>query len=366
MEFLQEYTFAGNEIWRWLGFFLVILISLGLGRLLRIFLSRRGESYFQTEKLRPLGLIFTSLARPAIFLTTLIGARVSILFLLMVPSVQDLVSNLLRILTAVTIGYIIYSLVDVADYYIARASRRTRTKLDDMLAPLIRKSLRITVVVAVALFIADSLSEEPITTVIAGLGVASLALALAAQDTVRNFIGSLVIMADKPFQIGDRITVDGHSGPVEEVGFRSTKIRTLEGHLVTVPNSDIANRVIENVGNRPFIRRTADITITYDTPPEKVREALEILHDILDNHPGMDPELPPRISFNKFNDSSLNLVFFYWFHPPDYWEYLEFSRKVNLEILERFNRAGIEFAFPTRTIHLADPLPEKNCAEKPS
>ncbi|MEA1928927.1 MAG: mechanosensitive ion channel family protein [Candidatus Auribacterota bacterium] len=354
MDFLKEYTLVGNELWRWLGFFVVILISLALGRLGRIIFQRKGDRLYQSEHLRILGLVFRSMARPSVFLAALVGARVSVLFLVMVPPVQDLVSNILRILTSVTIGYIVYAMVDIVDYYITRVSDKTPTKLDDMLAPLIRKSLRITVVVAVAMFIADSLSEEPITTVIAGLGVASLAVALAAQDTVRNFIGSLVIMADKPFQIGDRITIDNHSGPVEEVGFRSTKIRTLAGHLVTVPNSDIASRVIENVGQRPYIRRLANITITYDTPPEKVTEALDILHEILDNHEGMDPELPPRIAFNEFNDCSLNLIVFYWFHPPDYWQYLEFTEKVNQQILERFNEAGIEFAFPTQTIYIAE------------
>lgn len=354
MDFLTEYKLVGNELWRYLGLFIVILLSLVFGRVTRLFLKRRGEKLKQSERFKALGLIFNSLAKPSVFLVVLIGLRVGFLFLTMTDPVQNAVDTILRIMTAVTIGYIIYSLVDVADYYIMQWTSRTRTKIDDMLAPLIRKSLRITVVIIVALFIADSLSEKPITTVIAGLGVGGLAVALAAQDTLKNFFGSLVIMADKPFQIGDRVEIEGHDGPVEEVGFRSTKIRTLEGHLVTIPNSEVANRLVRNIGQRPYIRRVANITITYDTPPEKVERAVEIIKEILDDHEGMNPDFPPRVFFNEFNDASLNILMIYWYHPPDYWKYLDFTERVNKEILQRFNQEGIEFAFPTQTIYLAN------------
>jgi len=179
-------------------------------------------------------------------------------------------------------------------------------------------------------------------------------VALAGQDMIRNFFGSVMILLDKPFQVGDRVVIGGHDGPVEEVGFRSTKIRTLEGHLVTVPNAEAANTIVQNIGRRPYIRRLSNITITYDTPPEKVRRALEIVKELLANHEGMDEEFPPRVFFNEFNDCSLNILMLYWYHPPDYWAFLEFNEKVNMEILERFNAEGIDFAFPTQTVYLAN------------
>jgi MscS family membrane protein len=141
---------------------------------------------------------------------------------------------------------------------------------------------------------------------------------------------------------------------VEEVGFRSTKIRTLAGHLVTVPNDKAATSVVENIGRRPYIRRLFNVTITYDTPPDKVERAIKIIEEILANHEGMHPDFPPRVFFSDFNDASLNILVIYWYHPPEYWEFLAFSQKVNMRILRAFNEEGIEFAFPTQTIYLAN------------
>jgi MscS family membrane protein len=110
---------------------------------------------------------------------------------------------------------------------------------------------------------------------------------------------------------------------------------------------------IENIGRRPSIRRLTNITITYDTPPEKVDRALTIIREILNNHEGMDPEFPPRVYFNEFNDVSLNLMMIYWYFPPNYWDFLAFNERVNLQIMKAFEAEGIEFAFPTTTTYLA-------------
>ncbi|MFN2352237.1 MAG: mechanosensitive ion channel family protein, partial [Kiritimatiellia bacterium] len=171
--------------------------------------------------------------------------------------------------------------------------------------------------------------------------------------TIKNFFGSLVIFADKPFEIGERILVDGHDGFIEEVGLRSTRIRTLDNHLVIFPNGDLANKAVSNISRRRNIRRIMNITITYDTPPEKVQEALNIVRELLANHEGQHPDFPPRVFFSEFNSDSLNILAIYWYHPPDYWTYLAFSEKLNMELLRRFNKAGIEFAFPTQTLYLA-------------
>jgi len=207
------------------------------------------------------------------------------------------------------------------------------------------------VLVIVQIF--QTVSDRPLTSIIAGLGVGGLAVALAGQDTIRNFFGSLVIVGDKPFEIGDRIVVEGYDGPVESVGFRSTRIRTLEGYLVTIPNAEMVNKVVCNIGKRPHIRHMANITVTYDTPPEKVDLAVAILKEILHDHEGMHPDFPPRVFFSGFNDCSLSILMIYWYHPPDYWSYMAFTEKVNGEILKRFNDEGIEFAFPTQTIYIA-------------
>ena len=162
-----------------------------------------------------------------------------------------------------------------------------------------------------------------------------------------------MIMLDKPFTIGQRINYGGYDGTVEEIGFRSTRVRTLTGHLVTIPNEKVASESVENIGRRPSIRRLANITITYDTPPDKVAKALSLIREILDNHEGLHPDFPPRVFFNEFNDASLNLIMLYWYHPPDWAAYMAFSERVNFQIMRAFEAEGIEFAFPTTTNYLA-------------
>ena len=191
-----------------------------------------------------------------------------------------------------------------------------------------------------------------VSTVFAGLGIGGLAVALAAQDTLKNFIGSIMILLDKPYHVGQRIVVKGHDGVVEEIGLRSTKMRLLTGHLTTIPNDEIARTDVENISRRPHIRRVTNISITYDTPQEKVEKAVNIILEILDNHEGMDPGFLPRAYFNDFNPASLNLRVTYWYHPADYTAFMQHSQQVNLQIMQRFEEEDIKFAFPTTTTYL--------------
>jgi MscS family membrane protein len=354
MDFLHQYKIAGNEVWRFLFVFLVILISLVAGRLTRFFLEKKAKHFEADPNRELLGLIFSLIGKPIVLLFFTAGLHVSLLFLKLTSEVEKTGNAVTQILFIFSIAYLIYRLVDIVDYFLSKWTAKTRSKIDDMLVPMFRKSIRVTIVIIVALMVAESISGKPISTLIAGLGIGGLAFALAAQDSIKNLFGSIVILADKPFEIGDRIEIGGHDGPVEEVGFRSTKIRTLEGHLVTLPNSTVANTTVKNIGKRPFIRRVSDITITYDTPPEKVERAIEIIKEILDNHEGMNPEQRARVYFNAFNDASLNIIMIYWYFPPNYWDFQAFNQKVNLELLRRFNEEGIEFAFPTQTIYLAN------------
>jgi MscS family membrane protein len=225
--------------------------------------------------------------------------------------------------------------------------------LDSTFVQMIRLITRVVVIVVGAIYLLRALSGKPLSALLAGLGIGGLAVALAAQDTLKNFFGSIMIMLDKPFSVGQRVLVESYDGVVENIGFRSTRVRTLTGHLVTVPNEKMATNAIENVGRRPSIRRLTNITITYDTPPDKVERALEIIREILDNHEGMNPDFPPRVYFSEFNDASLNIMMIYWYFPADYWAYMEFTEKVNLKIMRAFEKEGIEFAFPTTTTYLA-------------
>ena len=186
---------------------------------------------------------------------------------------------------------------------------------------------------------------------LAGLGVGGVAFALAAQDTLKNLIGSVMILLDKPYRVGQRVVAKGHDGVVEEIGLRSTKLRRLSGHQATIPNEQMANTDIENVDRRPNIRRFFNIAIRYDTPLEKVDRAVKIVEGILDNHEGMDPELTPRVYFNEFNRDSLNIIVLFWYHPPDYWAFMALSQRINKQIMQAFETEGIAFALPSQTVY---------------
>ena len=186
------------------------------------------------------------------------------------------------------------------------------------------------------------------TTLLASAGVGGVAVALAAQDTIKNVFATVTLMADRPFRIGERIVFNKYDGVVEEIGLRSTRVRLLNGHLTTIPNDVIASKDVENISRRPFIRRSSNIRLPLDTSPDKLQQALSIVRGAVDQHEGMDEDFPPRVYFDEINENSFNLIFIYWFHPADYWSYLAFSEEVNLKISQGFEAAGIRFWIPTR------------------
>lgn len=296
---------------------------------------------------------FEAAGRSAPFLLVGLAARLALPVLRLNEEWKDVVTTSAAVVLSLAVGYAVYRFVAVPDAMVARYVRRTGSRVDTMLVPVVRKSLKIAVLFFVLLHIFTLLSHQSIGSIVAGLGIGGLAVALAAKDSIGHFFGSLTLIADGPFQVGERVVVDGHDGPVEKVGLRSTRIRTLEGHLVTVPNGELVNKTIQNIGQRPYIRRLARLSITYDTPPEKIEEAVSIVEDILKDHEGMDPEFPPRIYFSDLKGDCLELLMIYWYHPPAYWDYMAFNQRVNLQLMRRFAEAGIDWAFPTQTLYLA-------------
>lgn len=341
---------AVNSGWDWFWMISIILAGFIAGKLLKVFAEKTTQKA-QLEDGAFRAAILALMSRTVMFPTAAFGICLAAKLWALPGKAAMLRDDVVGVLLTVIVTYVVYQLVELMDYWMKRLTSKTATTLDDMMVPLVRKTLRTLTVVLGVVQIAQQLSDKPITSILAGLGVGGLAVALAAQDTIKNFFGSLVIFADHPFQLGDRIVVDGEDGTVEEVGMRSTRIRTLDGHLVTVPNGELANKMIRNIAKRPYIKRVANIGVTYDTPPEKVELAVQIIQETLDAHnEKMHPDFPNRVFFNNFNDFSLNILVIYWFAPPAYWDFLEFDQMFNLTILKRFNEEGIEFAFPTQTL----------------
>jgi len=272
------------------------------------------------------------------------------------PLVYALGARLCLAWCAAAVAAGIYRLIDVVDYLLTKFAARTDNNVDDLIVAIVRKSLKIVVVSVSVVFIGQNILNLQITALLAGAGVCGLAVAFAAQDTIANFFGSIMIILDKPFRVGDRITVGGVNGTVSVVGFRSTKMVTLTGHLITVPNKEAANSVVENISERPFLKQVYNFGLVYDTTPEQMEQALSMLHTIFDDHEGMDEERKPLIVFNSFNDWSLNLMVMVWYHPADWDAFQLWNSATNMRVLREFNDAGLEFAFPTNTTyHAFDP-----------
>lgn len=254
----------------------------------------------------------------------------------------------------IALFWFFYQLVVLLDTRLMKWAQGTDSSIDNMLVPLIGKTLRVFIAIVGIMMVLQNLTGVQIGPLLASLGIGGLAVALAAKDSIANFFGTLTIIFDKPFQVGDRIVINRYDGTVEHVGFRSTRIRLLNGHLVSIPNEKIVNSEVENIQRRPNIRWLSQIGLTYDTPPEKVQAAVEILRTILQDHEGVHPEFPPRVHFNGFNDWSLNITVVVWYHPPEWWDFQAWLQNTCLEILEKFDAAGIDFAFPSQTLYLAN------------
>lgn len=265
------------------------------------------------------------------------------------PVIQTALRKAFIVVVAVSLTYMLVKLVDLTlGYWKARAAAEPEQALDEQLLPLIRKSLKVFVVVVATLVTAQNLDIN-ITGLIASLSIGGLALGLAAQDTLANLFGAVAVLLDKPFRVGDRVQLEGVDGVVESIGLRSTRVRNLDGHLITIPNKTMGNATITNITRRPSIRTLMNIGVTYDTPAPKVQRAVDLLYEIYKAHP-MTQDV--WISFNKFADCALNILVIHWWNSTVYKDYLAGMQELNLKIKERFDAEGISFAFPTQTLYV--------------
>lgn len=340
----------------WLLLLLGILGGLIAGRAVQHFLrslADRLTAHGWTLR----GTAVKGIAGPANLVLIALGLSLGLSGVKMSPELNGLVLKALSFMYLLACAWAVYNLVDLVDVALRALTAKTESKLNDQIVPLIRKALRIFVIVVFCLFVAENIFGADIGAWLAGLGIAGLAVSLASQDSIKNVFGSITILLDRPFALNDMITYAGHTGIVEEIGFRSTRIRTLEGGVVTVPNSKFVDSDVLNITRRQRIRRVLDVTIPYDTPPEKVDQAVQIIKDVLaapEIASAFDLEkFPPRVVFDEFNSASLNIKVMYWHHPPDFWTFMNHRQEFNRRLLRAFAQAGIEFAFPTQTLYLA-------------
>jgi len=264
-------------------------------------------------------------------------------------TVQKILSKGFTVIVAITVTYAVLKLVDLLmNFWHLRASADSDQAFREQVFPIIRKAFKAFVVVVAALVTLSNVGVD-ITAAIASLSIGGLAIGLAAQDTLANLFGAVAIFLDKPFRIADRIRVEGVEGGVETIGLRSTRIRNLDGHLVTIPNKLMGNAIIINITRRPTIKTEMNIGLTYDTPADKVKRATELLEEIFRANPQTANLI---ISFNKFADSALNILVVHFWNGTDVKQHFAEMQELNLKIKERFDAEKLEFAFPTQTVYL--------------
>ncbi|MCB1177928.1 MAG: mechanosensitive ion channel family protein [Leptospiraceae bacterium] len=265
-------------------------------------------------------------------------------------------SFILKVLMGFTFIFFLYKLSDLVVSILRYNAIKSKAPFDDQLIPLLSKTIRIIFMIIGILAAIQNLGVN-VMSLVAGLGIGGLAIALAAKDTAANLFGSAMIFMDKPFKIGEHVIVDGKEGLVEEIGFRSTRIRTWEDSVVSIPNSVVANANIENMGARRTRRSVIVLSITYDTSPDKMETFLEGIKYILQKNPIVVKETI-TVAFRDFGDSSLNVLMQFFLNVNNFADYLDQRQFMFLEVMRLAKELDISFAFPTRTLHV-ESMPEK-------
>jgi MscS family membrane protein len=353
----------GITIGRYLTAVGIVLIALIAKKLFSFFFTRAIVPLAQKTGKELDDRLLACLHKPLEFLVFLIGLFVAAEFLQLPVepyNLDNFVSTLLKALLILDVAWFFFNMVDMVDHYLTKWAVRTESVLDDQLVPLVRKTLRVFIVIMAGLMAIQSFGY-PITGILASLGIGGLAFALAAKDTVSNIFGSLMIIFDRPFLIGDWIKAGDMEGTVEEIGFRSTKIRTFAKTLICVPNNIIANMALDNISRRPRRRIHLTIGVTYDTSPAQMREAVQKIRELLKNHPAIDQEYF-LVNFTDFGASSLDIMV-YCFTTTTVWaEYLEAREDICLKIMDTLEALGLEIAYPSTTVYIKKDEPEMAAA----
>ncbi|MBT3286720.1 MAG: mechanosensitive ion channel family protein [Victivallales bacterium] len=355
-------TYLGVSVWRYLVSLMLLIFTFLMSRLSGYILRKHFGRLAKLTKTELDDLVFTSAIQPAAMLIQSVGVYLALMVMFAGVLPKGLLQWLARTTQALAAGAVfwyLYRLIDVLDRYLRRLASRSDNDLDNAIVEVVRKSLKVFLMVIAMVTIGKYIMGWKIGALVASAGILGLAVAFAAQDTIANVFGTFMLLLDRPFRVGERVRIGDVDGPVESIGFRSTRIRTMDGNLVSIPNKTTADSVVENVGRRPHIKLAFVVGLVYDTPYAKMRKAVEILRELLADHQGMDEAFPPRVHFTEFADCSLNIASTIWYHGKvegaelDWWEYQDWREYVNFEIMRRFEEAGLEFAFPTQTMYLA-------------
>ena len=348
----SQISFGGIQVWQWVGLLLLLflayiiykIISFVFSKIIKQFADLRfGKlAIHKTKSLKAgkaLGLFLTTKAISILIPTLLLHPKIN-LYLVTIFSILGSFFFILFLIRA----------VDILMEYFEQYATTTTGTLDNQLIPVLRKIIKLVIIIGGLIFILDQL-EVNVTALLAGISIGGLAIALAAQDTVKNLFGSLMIFLDRPFQIGDGISFSGVSGTVEEVGIRSTRIRTFNNSLVSVPNGKITDAIIDNLGMRIYRRWKTDLGLTYNTPTQKIESFIEGVRLILSNH-NLTKKDAFEVHLNNFGASSLNVLMSIYFETNVWTEELKARHEIMLDIIKLAEKLDVQFAFPSTSVYI--------------
>ena len=344
---MLENELWGNTIENWGISILIILGAIIIVKLLSL-LGKKVIKPFVTGTDNHLDdVIFYSLEAPVKFAIILLGIWIAIHRLVYPDSFVKVVDNAYSILIVLDItwffGRLFSSLLQV---YWGKQSNGQANKM----RPIIKRTILV-IVWLIGIVMALSNVGVNISALLGTLGIGGIAFALAAQDTVKNVFGTFTILTDKPFSIGDTIRVDSYEGTVVDVGVRSTKIMNYDKRIITFPNYKITDTSIVNISSEPMRRVVLNLGLTYDTTSEKMKEALELLKSIPKRVENVSSNPSDIVAvFTEYSDSALVIMYIYFIEKQG--DILGVTSNMNMEILAAFNKAGLNLAFPTRTVYI--------------
>ena len=347
-----------NQTWQWTGVELLtafgILVAAFLARkLFRFFLDRGAKRLTAKTKTDLDDLLIQAIEKPIEVGILILGVYLAAQSLNPPDRMQEWLTSIFWIPYSFLIAWTMFRGVNVLSHGMKKWAQRTDNALDDQLVPLVARAAKVVVWLLAILMVLQNMGYS-ISGLIAGLGVGGLAVALAAQKTLADVFGSVMLLADRPFAIGDWVISPDKEieGTVERIGFRSTRIRTFDQTLVTIPNSRLADFVINNMSQRPVRRVWITVGLTYGTRVNQMKEAVSQIDNLLHTHPDVDQDSTILVYFTDFGDSSLNIMVYYFANTTVWGEYLRIREDVNLKIMEIVDDLGLSIAFPTRTVHL--------------
>ena len=347
MEDILSQSYYDNTISEWGTSLLIVAVALVAGKALYWLFGSVVKAFTAKTKTKLDDILIDMIEEPIVFAITVGGVWYGLNRLNLSETADAWIGGAVQGLIVLSVTWLVARLINsVFTHYLAPLAEESDNTLDDQLLPVARSSVNV-IVWALGIIVALNNAGYDVGAVLAGLGIGGLALAMAARDTVANVFGGFTIFTDQPFTIRDRIRIEGFDGTVEEIGIRSTRIRTLSGTLVTVPNSTFSESAVENVSAEPSRKISLTLGLTYDTTAEGMQQGLNLLRQIAERNEHVEEKV--LTGFNGFGDFSMNLLFIYYIKKDA--DILDTQTEINMEILHRFTEAGLDFAFPTQTIY---------------